>query len=240
MVAAMTQKIAYGQCWTCPEWFWYGVLTVPSVAVDQAGRAVEDDGGTVVYRLAPICPRCVGEINRERADNQLPLFPADTAQIPAGHLGPLDLPGIAVSRPEWFVPTNGLPMPAHVIDCFDPSCPGCFSGAIRDAITEAVDGVIADRSPYVDDEDTLYESSLCPMAGLPASVQAVPVRTAPESAVTLDQAGAVIERTTAGLDHVLVGGGHAAYCWCRPGEAPRVPRCACGRSNPHVTTEVCG
>lgn len=233
MVVAMTQKIAYGQCWTCPEWFWYGVLTVPSVPVDRAGRAVHDDGGTQVYRLAPICPKCVGSINRERAAKHLALIVADTAQVPTGHLGPLDLPDVTVQRPEWFVPTNGLPIPAHLVDCFDPDCRGCFAQVVSNAQDDAQDDAFLSQ-PLSDDEDTKYERTvLNPVAGLPAAIAAVPVRCLPTSAEPLL------------LPHTLTSSGaHAAYCACRPGD-PRYAadaglfRCLCGRSNPHAVTEAC-
>lgn len=242
----MTQKIAYGQCWTCPEWFWYGVLTVPSVPVDRMGRAIDDDGGTQVYRLAPICPKCVGEVNRVRAENDLALFPADSAKVPDGHLGPLDLPGVTV-RTDWFVPTNGLPIPAHTVECFDPECPGCLMDALHEALDEAFQ-----TAPDTDNEDTPYENhTLCPVAGLPPAVQAIPVRNAPESAGE--------PCPTCGAEF---GTPHKVRCGCPAGFSDRCsywvssgpckcavlagvvfsdepPRCLCGRSNPHVVTEAC-
>jgi len=69
---------AYGPCWVCTRGFWYGVDTVPSVPIDLAGRPVEElPERRQVRAQAPLCPECVGIVNRERAANGAPLIPAD-------------------------------------------------------------------------------------------------------------------------------------------------------------------
>lgn len=67
-------KKAYGTCWVCTRQFWHGVDTVPSVPVDKLGRAVPEDDA---HGRAPICPKCVGDINLERGSMGLPLLVAD-------------------------------------------------------------------------------------------------------------------------------------------------------------------
>lgn len=233
----MTRKVAYGQCWICPEWFWYGVLTVPSIPVDRAGNAVDDDGGTIVYRLAPVCPECVGKVNAERAANDLPLIDADTTPVPDGHLGPADVADVVMpwlTSAPWFVPTNGLPYQLPEEDYpvpsplaaqihVDPRCaesrlhvPGCLC---RDS--EAPWGPRA-GAPVAPDRPRLN-----PVAGLPEVIARIPVRNGP-----------VHERTTAGLEHVLLDNGtHASYCWCRPDQSCRT--CGAAYGTPHDVTCGC-
>lgn len=203
----MTQKVAYGQCWICPAWFWYGVLSVPSIPVDKVGRAIDDDGGTHVYRLAPICPECVIKVNADRAANGLPLIDADTAKVPREHLGAADVATVTMpAAPLWFVPTNGLPY--HLPE-EDYPVPVSLPSPTR--------------------------ARLCPVAGLPDVIARIPVRTAPLSGKKCEISGCpggghlTVEheleiawaKMTDGTSpaHVMVDGTHAPYCWCRPGDA---------------------
>lgn len=110
------KKLAWGECWTCTSWFWYGVLTVPSVPVDRAGRPVEETG-TTVYRLAPICPECLGRVNAARAAEGLALLDADPLTPAEQAIGPVD--PAAFVQALWFVPTNGLP---YQLDEVLPRC----------------------------------------------------------------------------------------------------------------------
>lgn len=218
-------KIAYGQCWSCPAWFWYGVLTVPSIPVDRHGRAIDDDGGTHVYRLAPICPECVIKVNKDRAANGLPFIDADTAKLPNEHLGAADVATVTMpAAPLWFVPTNGLP---YHLQEEDYPVPVPLPSNIR----------------------------LNPVAGLPDVIARIPVRTAPApltgkkceisgcpggghltvehelellllardqqpDRVDTSDHNPFIPRDSNGRPaHTMVDGTHAPYCWCRPGDA---------------------
>lgn len=67
---------AYGPCWSCRRSFWYGVATVPALPVDRADRPV-DPATTRPWRTAPICGRCVDEVNVERVRNGLTPMPYD-------------------------------------------------------------------------------------------------------------------------------------------------------------------